>query len=354
MVERNGVKYSVLDGFEIRDNFSKIKDVESIAIKKNHMTEQPVVSIVVPTNKRIETLKETLQSCYDQKTDIPFDIIIVDSNAERGDVTEQYVRTINDPRVSYYKYSRNVTAIDNRNRCFELCDAEYALMVHDDDILYPSFVQTMVGFMQKYPQIDILYPRKDDWYHFAGQEIPQERKVGNPHLYRLTTCDFADTNEGFTTGFVAKKSVLLKLGGWDETYSPSSDWVFNAKAILNGIKVYKYNQPMFAYRYGNNDTRNIKTRVRFLQTNPHVISAICSCNLISKIFAKALLTDYYIWENYEIKRQIPDLDAYTQDKTLLESLIPIERTKEEEEKTAKSMKMWRYWLRILHIINRIF
>lgn len=354
MIERNGVKYSVLDGFKIKDNFSKIKNVESILIKRGQMTEPPVVSIVVPTFKRIDTLKETLQSCYNQKTDIPFNIIIVDSNAERNDVTEQYVKTIEDSRVSYYKYSRSVTAIDNRNRCFELCEAEYALMVHDDDILYPNFVQTMVGFMLKYPDIDILYPRKDDWYYFEGQEMPQEQRNGTPHLYRLTTCDFADTNEGFTTGFVTKRNIILKLGGWDETYSPSSDWVFNVKAIINGIKVYKYNQPMFAYRYANNDTRNVKTRIRFLQTNPQVICAICKCNIISRIFQEPLLRDYYYWERYEIQRQISDIDTYSQNKKILESLIHIEGTNYEAKKIAISMKLWRYWLKFLHKCNRIF
>ena len=130
--------------------------------------------------------------------------------------------------------------------------------------------------------------------------------------------------------------------------------MFNVKAIVNKVGVYKYNQFMFAYRFADNDTRNIKTRIRFLETNPQVISAICSCNLISMLIRPYLLKLYYRWELQEVKRMIPNIDDFPQEKLKIESLLQTNDINESLGVGKYALKFWYKWLKFTRICNRIF
>ena len=70
-----------------------------------------------------------------QKTNIPFNILIVDNDPQRNCETEELIDSFNNQNISYYKNSENIGATGNWNKLFELADTEFVTMLHDDDLL---------------------------------------------------------------------------------------------------------------------------------------------------------------------------------------------------------------------------
>lgn len=125
--------------FKKIDNISALGKVESTDVfQREQLKSEPRFSILIPTYKRPNTLKETIESALGQVEFCDFDIIVVDNNPERQDETEKLMQQYIDVNnVYYYKNSMNVGMADNWNKAFLLSHSPNIILVHDDDILSP-------------------------------------------------------------------------------------------------------------------------------------------------------------------------------------------------------------------------
>lgn len=100
--------------------------------------EIPLVTIAIPTYNRGKTfLPQTLQSALDQS--YPNLEIIVSDNASTDD-TESVVKAFNDPRIRYVRHSQNIGHCRNFNFCIETAKGYYFLLLQDDDLIDPDFI----------------------------------------------------------------------------------------------------------------------------------------------------------------------------------------------------------------------
>lgn len=98
----------------------------------------PRVTIGIPTyNRAASTLPLTLDSALRQ-THPDIEILVAD-NASTDD-TARLVQARQDPRLRYLRHSHNICANDNFNFCLEQARGEYFLLLHDDDLVDPDFV----------------------------------------------------------------------------------------------------------------------------------------------------------------------------------------------------------------------
>lgn len=113
----------------------------------------PRVTVAVCTYNRSAYLKQALQSVIDQTySDIG---IVVYDNASTDD-TEEVVRKINDPRLSYIKNGTNLGLFGNLNKALSNCKTEFIVLFHDDDIMLPHMIETEVRTMDKYRDTAIV------------------------------------------------------------------------------------------------------------------------------------------------------------------------------------------------------
>jgi glycosyltransferase involved in cell wall biosynthesis len=100
---------------------------------------RPLVSIGITTYNRADAyLGEALQSAVAQG--YPNLEIIVSDNCSQ-DHTEELVRSFEDPRIRYFKQEQNLGANGNFNFCLEQARGAYFLLLHDDDLIDPDFVE---------------------------------------------------------------------------------------------------------------------------------------------------------------------------------------------------------------------
>ena len=105
-------------------------------------TPLPRVTIGIPTyNRAAKTLPTTLQSALDQT--YPNLQIIVSDNCSTDD-TESVVRGFGGP-VEYIRQPENLGLNGNLNQCVDRASGDYVLLLHDDDLIDPDFVEACIG-----------------------------------------------------------------------------------------------------------------------------------------------------------------------------------------------------------------
>lgn len=94
----------------------------------------PDLSVVVITRNRVDLLEDCVKSVLNQTYE-RFEFLIVDDGSTDG--TEEYVKTIKDPRLRYFK--RHAQGIPQaRNFGVKNARGEYIVVMDDDDLMLPT------------------------------------------------------------------------------------------------------------------------------------------------------------------------------------------------------------------------
>lgn len=137
--------------------YQQIIHIPSTPIKIERV-ENAKITIAIPTYKRAILLREAIDSCLQQKTNIPFNILIVDNDPQRNCETEELIASYVSKNISYYKNTENLGPTGNWNKLFELADTEFVTMLHDDDLLEEDYIEKMTLIIEKYKSnIDAIY-----------------------------------------------------------------------------------------------------------------------------------------------------------------------------------------------------
>lgn len=102
----------------------------------------PLVTIGIPTFNRADGyLRQALESAVNQT--YPNVEIIVSDNCSQ-DQTKTLVESFSSPRIKYHKHSQNIGANNNFNYCLEQAEGRYFLLLHDDDMIDPDFIDSCI------------------------------------------------------------------------------------------------------------------------------------------------------------------------------------------------------------------
>lgn len=281
------------DFFKFVDNFTKTVHVPSFPIFESKFDFVPKVTIAIPTYKKTDLLKEAVDSAIAQVGYDSYDIIVVDNDPERDCETEKLMLSYHHPRLSYYKNAENIQMAGNWNRCFELAKGEFVVMLHDDDLLLPTFISECMDIINKKSNIGILKPLSFTWRD--DKKPLQFSKSENSKSYKLQRLyDFSNFHTfmlGAPTGCLFRKQAVFNLGGFNQDFFPNLDFYFVVQFSQKNI-VYNYNKILSIYRISNNESLKLATlKSSFAGTNSirrqilkkycipqYFINQILSCN----------------------------------------------------------------------------
>ncbi len=217
----------------------------------------PVVSIVVPTYNRAGLLKETLDAIFSQ-TFTDFELIIVDNMSEDG--TEEYVRSIQDPRVRYFRNPNNGVIAVSRNFGIKKSRGTYVAFCDDDDLWLPEKLEKQLGHFADgglscvasdcIPIGDVKYFSKA--LSFRSKECIRDFSY-NDILLGL--------NPVISSSVITRRDYLLSLNGFDESedFCFIEDWELWLRLSKRGdIRILS--EPLLKYRMyvkEGRDARNV-------------------------------------------------------------------------------------------------
>jgi glycosyltransferase involved in cell wall biosynthesis len=213
-------------------------------------SERPLVTIGIPTYNRADSyLPQALGSAVGQT--YPNVEIVVSDNCS-SDRTEEVVKGFDHPGIRYFKQERNIGPVANFNVCLEHARGAYFLMLHDDDLIDPDFLDVCLSAAQDrtdYGLIRTGMRKIDADGHVIGEQPNRAGGLSPEDLFRawfkggVTPMHLPSTL--FNTGF------LLEVGGFESPRHLFDDVVPEAR---------------LAARYERVDIEEVKASYRMHET----------------------------------------------------------------------------------------
>ena len=114
----------------------------------------PLVSICIPTYNRVKLLERTIRSALAQSY-THFEIIITDNS--ENDESRSFVSSLDNPRIRYFKNETNLGFLKNIEKVASLATGKYFVVLMDDDLLKPRFLERMVDAFENHPSVGVVW-----------------------------------------------------------------------------------------------------------------------------------------------------------------------------------------------------
>lgn len=140
-------------------------------------------SIVIPARNSATTLQHTLKTCFNQRWQGDFEIVISDNSTENNNEVYQFCQTLQDERIKYYKTPRDLRLNRSFEYAFLQTKGEYVLSIGSDDALLPWTMEVWDQVISDYPEEEIfLWDR--GFYAWPGFNDGQQHQFSVPGKYR--------------------------------------------------------------------------------------------------------------------------------------------------------------------------
>lgn len=246
------------DFFETRNNFQKDESISS-ALLYGKRKQDCHVSIMIPTYFRNDFISKTIESALTQTTDIPYEVVVVDNNDDFSDLETLSVLKRYDPeQICYYKNEKNLGMFGNWNRCIKLAGAEWILILHDDDLIEPDYIDEMMRVVNKNSEL-ICIGCDHKEIDINGKPIIRKesilRKITNKievnKIFEIQIMDMYCVHPIDIMGSLLNREAAIETGGFDERWYPISDYIFLLNLVACG-KVSQVEKPLLRYRVAVN------------------------------------------------------------------------------------------------------
>jgi glycosyltransferase involved in cell wall biosynthesis len=235
----------------------------------NGDSERVLVTVITPCYNASLYLAETIQSVL-QQTLADIEYIVVDDGST--DASAHVACQFSDPRLRVVRQSNaGVSAARNAGYRHASDNSVYVLWLDADDVLEPTMLEVMVGYLTRHPQAGFVFcnrqhinpfgePVRLDWQprrlvpgHFFPRELPAlEAKTPFSSLFAQDAlCNPSST--------LIRRSVYAEAAGWDETFTHGEDWdLFFQLALLS--EAHYLPAKLVRYRIGHagQSTANMK------------------------------------------------------------------------------------------------
>ena len=263
---------------------------------------QPLVSIITPSYNKQQFILETINSVINQ-TYQNWELILVDdmSSDETIIVAKQFSEK--DNRIKIFVNEKNKGANYCRNFGLKQAQGEYVIFLDADDLLGKTCLENRVKKAQENSD-------KNLWVFAMGvfkKEIGDDNSKWQP-TSRQPLQDFLQHKLPWSIlQPLWKRSFLVELNGFDETFERLQDVELHTRALLHSsIKWYQFSEIMDCYYRIDEERKNFNS-YQFLKR--WINSSVLYCNKFEKIvsssdkkylFGTVLKTYFQLIYNYRL------------------------------------------------------
>ena len=226
------------------------------------MKKKCLVSIIIPTYKRVEKLKRAIDSVFNQ-TFTNWEIIIIDNHSEDG--TKELIDNYKNPKIKILLIKNNGNIAKSRNLGIKKSKGKYLALLDSDDMWTPNKLQICIKTLNK--KIKIVY--HDMYIQNDIKQIIFKKSGMCRDLKKPIYNDLILNGPAFpTSSVVIEKNVFKKIGFFDEkkkliTWEDYDAWIRLSK-INEG---YKKINKVLGYRWADDENTlkpNILIKTIFL------------------------------------------------------------------------------------------
>jgi GT2 family glycosyltransferase/Flp pilus assembly protein TadD/glycosyltransferase involved in cell wall biosynthesis len=224
-------------------------------------TEKPLVSMVILTCNQLEYTRKCLDSIFEH-TKAPFELIIVDNGSTDGTVEfleSEILKNGDDARIKIIKNNENKGFAGGNNQGMAAASGDYILLMNNDVVVTPGWLERMLSCAEKRPEIGIVGPRSN---YVSGPQLVEEVDYDTQTLKGL-----AEFSNKFAAGHAAqvqqvlrvvgfcmliKRAVIDKIGAMDDRYGLGNfeDDDFSLRAAIAGFQSW-IARDCFVHHFGH-------------------------------------------------------------------------------------------------------
>lgn len=178
----------------------------------------PLVSVVVPSYKRVDKIERVLRSVLDQTLQ-DFEVIVVDDASDDG--TDAVVADMADPRIRLVTHETNQGGNAARRTGIAASSGRYVAFLDSDDVWLPTKLERQVEMLRaKGPGYGLCAA----WYIIETPDGREHARV-EPVLDGLAVPQlYAGNWLGSYSAVMVERSALEAVGGPDPHLRSCQDW----------------------------------------------------------------------------------------------------------------------------------
>ncbi|WP_079913664.1 glycosyltransferase family A protein [Paenibacillus sp. 32352] len=190
------------------------------------MMEQPLVSVIIPTYNRLDSVCELLESLYRQ-TYRALQIIIVNDAGESVRSAEALYPELD---VTIVDLEHNAKHVHARNQGLAYARGEYILLCDDDDLLLPMHVERMMAAIA---DADMVYSDVEI-FDYVLEGVTRRATKRFVFAYEHDEAAMRKFSTFVSSGCLYRKSLHDRIGLFDADMYHYWDWDFFLRASENG------------------------------------------------------------------------------------------------------------------------
>jgi glycosyltransferase involved in cell wall biosynthesis len=224
--------------------------------------------------------------------------LIVSDNSSTDDVQEMVQREF--PEVAYHRRLPSTSAGEHLRRMLHECETRYVALVHDDDLLAPTYAEKMLSAIARHPEA-ICYASNARVIDRQSESVrsrfyvstAREDLVNDTEWLTRRWFSYASFSVAPFPSYVYDRERLGGLAPEQTEYGQYSDYVFIYNCLLKAPLVW-VNEPLYLYRrHGAQDSSSITRRsylklVQFIRENEPLYAASAQFDLFRASHLKAL------------------------------------------------------------------
>jgi len=187
-------------------------------------SDEPLISIVMPTYNRAAVIADAIRSIIDQSW-TNWELLVCDDGST--DKTALVVKGFGDPRIRYLALQKANGAVA-RNRGLDFAEGDFIAFLDSDNLWHPLFLEASLRNLQA-TGAPLQYSGYLD-VEMQGSQFLQGKLRFDPFDYpSLLLRNFIDLNT-----IMLRRAVFDRLGGFDEGLPRVQDW----DLILKYVQAY--------------------------------------------------------------------------------------------------------------------
>ncbi|MFA5165767.1 MAG: glycosyltransferase [Candidatus Paceibacterota bacterium] len=195
---------------------------------------QQKVSIILPTYKNTQYLRQAIDSCLEQ-TYTNLELIII--NDGQSEEIENIVKSYTDQRIHYIKNAHNLGIAGALNTGFSASRGDLLTWTSDDNWFDPEAIKTMALALQKNPLTSFTYC---DYFNVDEKgKIIKKISVGSYDKLQAVNCIGAC--------FLYKREIYEKIGNYKKELFLAEDYDYWLR-VANNFKILPIHIPLYYYR----------------------------------------------------------------------------------------------------------
>lgn len=207
------------------------------------MGDKVVLSVVIPTYNGAKWIEDTLESVLVQMNRYKESVEVLVRDNASTDNTEQVVEQINqkyDNIIIYNKRNTNVIADVNFREAVTIASGEYVLMLGDDDLLMPGYIEQTLDCIEKYANVGLIYHNRiSTTRDYQGASAPKHKNPNKTfkHFYENVEDFIKDYPSGpdFMSVNVVRRDCIIKGFSFAKEEYYGVEWY---ASMLKGLEGY--------------------------------------------------------------------------------------------------------------------